>query len=70
MPKAIQPPTLILCPRKEAAGALGIGLNKLDELIARGEVKAVKIGRSVKIAWTELHRFAAERPAFKPGKAA
>jgi hypothetical protein len=42
-------------PRKEAAGALG---------------KAVRIGRSVKIAWAELHRFAAERPAFKRGKAA
>jgi excisionase family DNA binding protein len=70
MPKAIQPPTPILCPRKEAAGALGIGLNKLDELITSGELKAVKIGRSVKVAWAELHRFAAERPAFKRGKAA
>jgi excisionase family DNA binding protein len=70
MAKAVIPPNPIFARRTEAAGALGIGLNKLDQLIASGELKAVKIGRAVKVAWTELHRYAETLPACRPGKAA
>jgi excisionase family DNA binding protein len=70
MAKAIKPPNPIFACRAEAAGALGIGLNKLDKLIASGELKAVKVGHRIKVAWAELHRYAESRPVFQPGRAA
>lgn len=41
-------PVLLLRP-KEAALAMGIGLTKTYELIARGEIPSVKLGNSVRI---------------------
>lgn len=46
----------------EAAAELSIGRSRLYELIAAGEIAAVKIGsRGVRIPDTELDRFVAER---------
>jgi len=70
MPKPIKPPNPLVLGRKVAAGTLDIWLNKLDELIKSGEIKAIKIGRDVKVPMTELQRFVAERPAFKRSRAA
>jgi excisionase family DNA binding protein len=70
MPRAIKPAQPIFACRPEAAGALGIGLNQLDEMIASGQIKAVKIGHRIKIAWTELQRFAEALPAVKSRKSA
>jgi excisionase family DNA binding protein len=46
----------------EACAELSIGRSRLYELIAAGEIAAVKIGsRGVRIPSTELDRFVADR---------
>jgi excisionase family DNA binding protein len=46
----------------EAAAELSIGRSRLYELIAAGELQAVKIGeRGVRVPQSELDRFVAER---------
>lgn len=55
----------------EAAAELAIGRSQLYELIAAGEIKAVKIGsRGVRVPSVELDRFVAARLGEKPRKAA
>lgn len=40
----------------DAAGMIGVGRTKLYELIASGEVEAVKLGKSTRIVTASLHR--------------
>ena len=42
---------------REVAEALGIGLTLARELIGKGEIKAIKIGRAVVVPRTEVERF-------------
>ena len=47
-----------LFSRKSAASALEISLRKVDDLLARGLLRGVKIGRSTRIPVAELARLA------------
>ena len=47
----------LLLTRKEAAEALSISVDTLDELRADGKIKAVTIGARVHIAVAELEAF-------------
>ena len=49
----------LLFTREEAAQVLGVGLRKLDELVARGELKPRRIDNAVRFYAGELVRFAA-----------
>ncbi len=49
-------PLLLRVP--EAASLLGIGRSKLYELIAQGEIKTVRIGRSVRVPTQSLYSYA------------
>jgi excisionase family DNA binding protein len=49
--------------RKTAAKALGIGTTKLDELIAEGQIAALKCGKVLLILTSELERYVATLPA-------
>jgi excisionase family DNA binding protein len=51
--------------RRAAAAALGFGTTKLDELIARGVIKAVKSGKHLLIPTAELENYLASLPAAK-----
>jgi excisionase family DNA binding protein len=46
---------------KEVAGMLAIGRTTVYELIARGEIPAVKIGRARRIPSSAIDRFIADR---------
>ena len=35
----------LLCSRREAADCIGVSLSKFKELLARGHIKSVRIGR-------------------------
>jgi hypothetical protein len=48
----------LLLTREEAAEILGIGIRKLDEVVARGELKPRRIDGSVRFFVGELVRFA------------
>jgi excisionase family DNA binding protein len=48
--------------RKVAAQALGIGVSKIDLLIANGTINAVKSGKCLLIPTSELERYFAELP--------
>ncbi len=41
---------------REAAEALGIGLNSAYEAIARGEIPHIRIGRSIRVPRTALEQ--------------
>lgn len=43
--------------REEAAAALGIGLTKMKELLASGEIRSVKIGRLRRITVSSLNEY-------------
>lgn len=43
-----------LLSRQEAAQALGVSIDTLDRLTARGEVRVHRVGRAPKYLWTEL----------------
>lgn len=43
--------------REEAARALDLSLRGVDYLIARGQIKAIRVGRRVLIPRTEIERF-------------
>lgn len=45
----------------EAAQRLALSRSKLYELIYRGEIRTVRIGRAVRIAESELDRFIRDR---------
>jgi excisionase family DNA binding protein len=51
--------TRLLHPVQEAWEIIGIGRTMLYELIAKGEIKTVKIGRRTLIAHDELARYVA-----------
>ena len=60
-----------LAPLSEVRERLGIGPTKIFDLLKRGEISAVKIGRKTLVAESELARFtAALPPARGNGKAA
>ena len=48
---------LLLVSVEEAAGLLGIGRTTLYELIRRGEVRPIRIGRCVRIPQRELEAY-------------
>lgn len=46
-----------ICVRvNEAARMIGIGRTKLYELIASGEIEAIKLGKSTRITTASLHK--------------
>ncbi|WP_324827925.1 helix-turn-helix domain-containing protein [Qipengyuania zhejiangensis] len=46
-----------ICVRvNDAARMIGVGRTKLYELIANGELEAVKIGKATRITTSSLHR--------------
>ncbi|WP_240344790.1 helix-turn-helix domain-containing protein [Novosphingobium sp. THN1] len=45
----------------EAARMIGVGRTKLYELIAAGDVEAVKLGKSTRIVTASLHRLIMRR---------
>src|SRR5258707_10634314 len=49
--------------KQEAAYALSCGITKIDELIATGQLKAVKSGKRVLITDEELKRYLRELPS-------
>ena len=55
---------------EEAAGVLSLGRAKLFELIARGEIRAVKIDGATRIPADELLEFAGRLPSRQPQTAA
>jgi excisionase family DNA binding protein len=54
-PDASQSQTVLT--RREAAGVLKVSTRTIDRLLDRGALRAVRIGRSVRIPKTELERF-------------
>ncbi len=48
--------------KREAADILGIGVTKLEALIANGIIKAVKSGKIVLVAREELKQYLASLP--------
>lgn len=62
--RSVEP--LLVTPR-EAAVLLSISERKLWELAAHGDIKRVKVGRSVRYELSELRRFVeASGGAFRP----
>ena len=55
-------PPLVL-DRLEAAAALRISTRKLDYLVQRGEITAIRIDSRVLVAWTELMSFIERKSA-------
>jgi excisionase family DNA binding protein len=53
-------PTPILHTKAEAALMLSIGMTKLQELVAAGKIKRVKIGERALFPRSELERYVAE----------
>ena len=51
----------IATPVANACRRLGIGRTKLYELIAKGEIRSIKIGTRTLIPETELQRFVAAK---------
>jgi excisionase family DNA binding protein len=47
----------------EAARMIGVGRTKLYELIASGEIEAVKLGKSTRITTSSLHKLVMQRRA-------
>ena len=61
----------MLVSRREAAAMLGISIDSLARLIQRGDIRHVRIGRSVLVPQVELHtlieRLAGSAAADIPG---
>ena len=58
----MKPPAEPLCLKvNEAARMIGVGRTKLYELIASGDVEAVKLGKSTRIVTASLHRLIMRR---------
>ncbi|WP_396271449.1 helix-turn-helix domain-containing protein [Granulicella arctica] len=55
---SLQPVTPFLLDRKRAAGMLSISLRSTDYLIAKGRLRARRIGGRVLVPIEELRRFA------------
>ncbi len=58
---AVVVPLPLLVDRRQAAKLLNVSVGKLDELIRRGELRPVRIGRRVTVAIDELRAFVALR---------
>ncbi len=54
--------TLLLRP-EDAARELGIGRSKTYELLRRGEIPSIRIGRSVRVPAAQLREWIARRAA-------
>ena len=51
------PPVEPICVKvNDAARMIGVGRTKLYELIASGEIEAIKLGKSTRITTTSLHK--------------
>ncbi|MBI1949353.1 MAG: helix-turn-helix domain-containing protein [Deltaproteobacteria bacterium] len=48
---------------REVAQALGLGITLVRSLIARGELRSIKLGRAVIVPRSEVERFIAARMA-------
>ncbi|MBM3945574.1 MAG: helix-turn-helix domain-containing protein [SAR202 cluster bacterium] len=55
MEKITTPP--LLATLGEAARSLGLGLTKVKELVAKGELRSVKLGRARRVRWTDLEAY-------------
>ena len=55
----------LLCDRREAMAALGIGNTKLYELLTTGKLRGRKLGRKLLIEANSLREFARSLPAAK-----
>lgn len=53
----------LLLTREEAAEMLGIGIRKLDQLVARGDLKPRRIDDSVRFFIADLIQFASDNKA-------
>lgn len=53
----------LLLTTSEAAAALGISRAKLYELLARGELRALKINAATRVSVAELERYVAQLEA-------
>ena len=53
----------LLLKAEEAARLLSLGRSKVFEMLATGELRRVRIGRSVRIRRTDLERWIEERGA-------
>jgi len=51
----------VLLTRRDAADALGISVDTLVRLLDRGELRAVRIGRSVLVPEAEVNSFVERR---------
>jgi excisionase family DNA binding protein len=62
-------PQKLLYTKKEAAAALAMSERRLDRLVSRGDICAVRDGRAVKFTGTELERYISDLPAYEPRQA-
>jgi len=62
--RPIEPPLLLRA--HEAGRLLGLGRSTVFELIARGELPAVRIGRAVRVPRAALERWVRERSGDEP----
>jgi hypothetical protein len=62
MPQVINVPKPIAVRRQVAAGMLGEGVSKIDELIATGQVEARKSGKNLLILVASLEAYVAGLP--------
>jgi excisionase family DNA binding protein len=51
--------------RREAARLLGVGLSKIDELVATAQLRAVKSGKCLLIIYSSLQAYAEALPEAK-----
>jgi excisionase family DNA binding protein len=55
--RSVQTPAPLLVTVVEAAAILGVGRTKVYELIDRGQLRPVHIGRSLRVPVAELEEF-------------
>jgi excisionase family DNA binding protein len=53
--------TRMLLTRREAADALGVSVDTLVRLLDAGELRAVRVGRSVRVPTSEVESFVDRR---------
>lgn len=58
-----------LLGKKDAAAALAMSTRRLDDLVAKGEITAVRDGGLVKFRPAELQRYAESLPSWEPRSA-
>lgn len=55
MERIAMPP--LLATLDEAGRSLGLGLTKVKQLVAAGELRSVKVGRSRRVPWADLEAY-------------